>query len=129
MNKLKVGENYQNYLINNMHDLTQTIIDETTIEVTSVDSYNFTCPVCNEVRRYAYSFNDNIEVFCNGVDFGTKFKLGDLVMEISSELFFRENDQTRIDPPQELIDLGLVEITATGYGLTEVGQLTLEELQ
>jgi hypothetical protein len=112
-----------------MHDLTQTIIDIDTKEVTSVDSYDFTCPVCNEVRRYAYNFNDNIEVFCNGVDFGTKVKLGDLVMEISSEMFFKENDQTRINPPQELIDLGLVEITDTGYALTEVGQLTLDELQ
>lgn len=112
-----------------MHDLTQTTIDTDTKITTSVDSYEFTCPVCDKQARYAYSFNDNIEVFCNGVDFGTKVKLGDLVMEISTELFFKENDQTRIDIPQELIDLGLVEITDTGYTLTEVGQLTLDEIQ
>ena len=58
-------------MFNYMHNLTQTTLDETTLIQTSVDSYIFTCPVCKKQARYAYSFEDKIEVFCNGEDFGT----------------------------------------------------------
>lgn len=114
-----------------MHDLTQTIIDETTLITTSVDSYEFTCPMCDKQARYAYSFNNKIEVFCNGQDFGTKIKLTNIILEESSAFFIKENftdDVPVIDVPQELIDLSLVELTDVGYILTETGKQVTEEL-
>ncbi len=114
-----------------MHDLTQTIIDENTLEITSVNSYIFTCPICNKQARYAYSFNDNIEVFCDGQDFGTKMLVNNVVFEISNALFMQEaftDGLSSLTAPQELIDVGLVELVNTDYVLTEVGKQVMQEL-
>lgn len=104
-----------------MHVLTQTTLDESTLIKTSRDSYIFTCPLCDLQRRYAYSFDDKIEVFCNGEDFGTKFLIdGEIIEERDfydlKEIFV---DGDAVDPTllkaehleriEELKSAGLVE--------------------
>lgn len=62
---------------------------------TSVDSYIFVCPKCLKKARYAYSFDEKIEVFCNGFDFGTKAVIDGQVMEISDvQIMAETNDNS-----------------------------------
>lgn len=72
-----------------MHDLTQTTPDIATKITTSTDSYIFTCPVCDGQARYAYSFDDAIEVFCDGQDFGTKAVVDGVVLEVLEASYLR----------------------------------------
>lgn len=100
-----------------MHDLTKTIIDENTLVKTSVDSYLFTCPVCNEVQRYSYNFNDNVEVFCNGEDFGTKVLINDVILEVREFDYFKNDYNSKFkETPTDIIE-----------NLTSKGLITVEE--
>jgi len=115
-----------------MHELTQTTLDETTLIQTSVDSYIFTCPVCLKEARYAYSFEDKIEVFCNGEDFGTKIPVSDVVLEISEADCLVQNTALDEVPPvviEGLEEKGLIEVTENEYVPTEKGLSVTEELK
>jgi len=115
-----------------MHELTQTTLDENTLIQTSVDSYIFTCPVCLKEARYAYSFNDKIEVFCNGEDFGTKIPVSDVVLEISEAYCLVQNTALEEVPPvviEGLEEKGLIEVTENEYVPTEKGLSVTEELK
>lgn len=122
------------------HDLIQVLPDLNTLISTSVESYIFTCTQCNKQERYAYSNQDNIEVFCDGVDFGTKVKIGGVVIEIFDVNFMKEKfttDDFTTESTQNLIDLNIIEplsrqtddeMVENGYTLTELGKQIMKEL-
>jgi len=134
-----------------MHDLTQTILDENTKITTSKDSYVFTCPACDKQARYAYSFDDKEEVFCNGEDFSTKVPAGGIVLEVRDATYLLASDQGKLKDASmdvleqlEAIDILTIEtedtettdengdpitVQATVGLLTEFGLSVLEELK
>jgi hypothetical protein len=116
-----------------MHDLTQTIIDETTKITTSTDSYIFTCPVCAKQARYSYSFENKVEVFCDGNDLGTKVVVDDLIIEeidAHNIQYFSTELVENTDPEEisKLESLGLIQPTEDTFVLTEDGQTLSQEL-
>lgn len=88
-----------------MHDLTLAILDPETLIETSVNSYLFTCPVCDRQARYTYSFDDKIEVYCNGEDFGTKVAVGDLILEVREAEYLVMADEGKLkDTPLDVLE-------------------------
>lgn len=122
------------------HALVQTEIDLNTKIETSVDSYIFTCPDCNKQARYAYSFNDKQEVYCNGQDFGTKLDLEGGIVELAEAEYLKDifitdkfKDETDFEAGvlANLESAGLVEQIAgtTNYQPTDKGYAILNEVR
>ena len=122
------------------HALVQTEIDLNTKIETSVDSYIFTCPDCSKQARYAYSFNDKQEVYCNGQDFGTKLDLEGGVVELADaeylkDIFITDKFKDEVDFEAGVLthleSAGLVEQIqgTTNYQPTDKGYAILNEVR
>ncbi len=118
-----------------MHDLIETIKDETTLLTTSVDSYVYECPTCSKRWRYADP-PDMQKVFCNGADFGTKVQLENLILEVGEAMYIQNIPELGTVPTEDelyitdnLDDLGLIELVEDGYELTWLGIDILNQLE
>ncbi len=119
------------------HELTITEPNLKTELVTSVTSYMYVCPICKEQRRYAIPPKGQ-EVFCNGLDFGTKVPLKDLILEVGEAEYIKEvfvtwngatPDSDKLYITDKLDDLGFLSLVKDGYELTEKGAAILAELK
>lgn len=125
-----------------MHNLIQTNIDKNTLIETSVNSYEFTCSICNKQQRFAEPSGKEV-VFCDGNDMGTKVFVADMFIECSQADFilqaFATDKNTEYDP-YDLLSIGLLEtseytitveeqeIIVNGFKLSELGKQVMQEL-
>lgn len=125
-----------------MHDLTITTKNETTLVETSMNSYIYTCPICDKQQRFAEPYGKEV-VFCDGNDMGTKVFVANMFIECSQANFILQTfttDQNTEYDPYDLLSVGLLEvseytkieneqeITVNGFKLSELGIQVMQEL-
>ncbi len=107
----------------NEHELSRTIQGNTL----SNGTFEYTCSVCSIMRVYAEPKSPE-NVYCNGVDFGTKIEINGVLLEVSEYLLIdrvaNSGDNTVGEIPEnvdieKLQILGLVEVSNNSFILSE----------
>lgn len=107
----------------NEHELTKT----TQGNDLGYGTFEYTCPACSQMRVYAEPTSPE-NVYCNGVDFGTKVEVNGAFIEVSEYTLLNSisnsGDSTVGEIPEnvdieKLQELGFVEVSDDGFRLPE----------